>query len=411
MTQTAELIETETTALAVININPVAVYTNAEAFDEYLARVRKKVTEGFTPDLTTDKGRKAIASQAFVVTKEKTALVAAGKKLTEDARAMIKSVTEARNGMEERLDALAKEVRRPLTEWEEREAARVKRCEDAIKQLRAHAVISFDETAASVQVRWAAVNDVVIDAAEFGEFLDMAEQLKASALDALDAGFKRLTKEEADRAELEALRAAKAEQERIAAEQAAEAERVRLEAEAVEQRRVEAEEREAARVAAEKRRADEIAAAAEKARLDAIAQAEADAAAELAAAEAKAAAELAAAEAKAAQELADQQAAHKAKLDQIEAERAEERRIAKAAEDKREAERIAKERAEQAAADLAEKTRREDEARTADRVHRSNVLKAAKEALIAQCDIDEPTAKKIVIAIMAGEIPAISIKF
>jgi len=400
MTKTAQLIENEPTALAVININPVAVYTNAEAFDEYYERVKAKVTEGFTPDLTTDKGRKAIASQAFVVVKEKTALVAAGKKLTEDARAMIKQVNEARNGMEERLDALAKEVRRPLTEWETAENERVKWCELMIGELREAATVQIGETALEVGDRLADIEALVIDASLYQEFAEMAESLKATAVQSLTAALARVRKEEADRAELEALRAAQIERDRIAAEQAAEAERLRLEAEAVELDRIEAERQEAALKAAQEAEAAKIEAAREQARLDAIAQAEAEARAEIAESERKAAEALAAQQAESERILAEERANAQAEIDRLEAEAA----IARAAERERQ-------RIEQAAADLAEKTRREDEARTADRAHRSSVLKTAKESIMATCDIDEPLAKKIILAIAAGEIPNVSIRF
>lgn len=66
--------------------NPVAVFTNEKLFGEFVAKVRAEV-DAFEPDLTTDKGRKAIASLAYKVSQSKTALDEAGKALTEEKRA------------------------------------------------------------------------------------------------------------------------------------------------------------------------------------------------------------------------------------------------------------------------------------------------------------------------------------
>lgn len=53
----------------------------------------------------------------------------------------------------------------------------------------------------------------------------------------------------------------------------------------------------------------------------------------------------------------------------------------------------------------------EDARRQADIEHRGNVMRAAKEALIEHGGIGEATAKKIVLAIVAGTIPAVTVKF
>jgi len=60
-----------------------------------------------------------------------------------------------------------------------------------------------------------------------------------------------------------------------------------------------------------------------------------------------------------------------------------------------------------------EDRRRQEEAkakREADQAHRTAVKTKAKEAIIS-CGADEETAKKIVMAIIAGEIPAVRMEF
>ncbi|MEG8223851.1 hypothetical protein OSJ57_25115, partial [Sphingomonas sp. HH69] len=48
--------------------------------------------------------------------------------------------------------------------------------------------------------------------------------------------------------------------------------------------------------------------------------------------------------------------------------------------------------------------------RDADKAHRTKVKAAAKTAIMS-CGADEDTARKIVMAIIAGEVPAVSLRF
>jgi colicin import membrane protein len=54
----------------------------------------KRETDALDADVTTEKGRKAIASMAYKVARTKTAIDEAGKKLNEEARARINAVDE-----------------------------------------------------------------------------------------------------------------------------------------------------------------------------------------------------------------------------------------------------------------------------------------------------------------------------
>ena len=85
--------------------------------------------------------------------------------------------------------------------------------------------------------------------------------------------------------------------------------------------------------------------------------------------------------------------------------RAEEAEDARKAEAQAQAER---ERQEKAKADAEAEAQRK---READRKHRGSVMGAAKEALMTHAGITEEAAKAAVLAIAAGEIPNVSIKF
>jgi len=370
-----------TDLIAIAAQNPVAILTDAERFDAFYAKVKAEV-DAHVPDLTTEKGRKAIASLAFKVVKTKTALDDAGKKLTEDKRKEIAAVDEARRNIRTKLDALRDEARRPLTEWEEAEEARQANAKAAREGIAAKAVVTLDDTAAHVEARLSFLEAMTLAPALFGDDLPIAQAELTRAVEALQLAHARLLKEEADRQELERLRKeavereAREAEERAAAEARAREERERQEREAAEARAKAAEE-ERARKAAE----------------------EAAAAAQRAADQAKAEAERAAREEQEARDRAHQEAlaAERRAREQAEAQ-------AKAEQDRREREeREAKAKAD---AEAAAKARRE-----ADIAHKSEILRAAKEAVMEATGLPEPKAKAVIQAIASGLVPNVAVSF
>ena len=78
-------------------------------------------------DVTTLKGRKEIASLAHKVSRSKIVLDSLGKGLVGRWKEKSKAVDLERKQIRDRLDALRDEVRKPLTEWEETEKARIEK--------------------------------------------------------------------------------------------------------------------------------------------------------------------------------------------------------------------------------------------------------------------------------------------
>lgn len=74
---------------------PLAVITDAKVYSEFYEKLRQ-IADEFEADVSTDKGRKEIASLAYKVARTKTAIDDAGKKLNEEARAKINAVDEDR---------------------------------------------------------------------------------------------------------------------------------------------------------------------------------------------------------------------------------------------------------------------------------------------------------------------------
>ncbi|MEH3121207.1 MAG: hypothetical protein PGN16_04370 [Sphingomonas phyllosphaerae] len=369
----AEAPVTGTDIAVQVQHEPAIVLLDAGKRDDLFDHIQREI-DAFEPDLTTTKGRDAIKALAYKITRTKTAIDAAGKTLNEEARAKINVVDAARRVARDRLDQLAEDVRRPLTEWEDAEKARVAECEATIARIASAGTVTLDDTAASVRERGAEIWSIEISADRFGSLADRATTAKAHTVDLLKTALARLTKEEADRVELERLRAEAAqrdERERQEREAQEAEERAANEAREAEARRVAAEQAEAERVARIEREATERA------------QREAEAAA------------------RAEQERRDREHADALAAERRRAEEAE--RAAQAERDRIASEEAARQReAEQAAAAQAK--------RDADQKHRTKVKTAAKQALIT-CGADEETARKIVVAILASEIPNVSLRF
>ena len=283
----------EVTDLVVIEkSNAMAIFTSKEQLDPLLEKIETEA-RSLVPDLTTKKGRDAIASMAHKVARSKTYIDNAGKDLVAELKALPKQIDESRRIVRERLDALKDEVRRPLTEWEA-EQERIK-AEEAMNAMHAEALVMNEELdrqrAAQIEAdhEMALLMNDAFDrelaekkAEEERQRIAHEEELKRQAAEKakreaeekaaaeLAAAKKReddaiaakaqaelLAKQAQERAEQEAKdAAAKAEAEKKAA---IEAEQRKAQEEADRIKR-EAEQKEAARLAEEKRIADEKAA-------------------------------------------------------------------------------------------------------------------------------------------------------
>lgn len=133
----------EVTDLVVIEKqNAMAVFTTKEQLDPIIEVIEKEA-RSLVPDVSTRKGRDAIASMAHKVARSKTYIDNAGKDLVAELKALPKQIDESRRIVRERLDALKDEVRKPLTEWEA-EQERIK-AEEAMNAMHAEALEMNEE--------------------------------------------------------------------------------------------------------------------------------------------------------------------------------------------------------------------------------------------------------------------------
>ncbi|HHI2846653.1 TPA: hypothetical protein ACP43P_003017 [Klebsiella pneumoniae] len=258
--------------------NAMAVFTNNDQLDPLIEAIEKEA-RSLVPDVTTKKGRDAIASMAHKVARSKTYIDNAGKDLVAELKALPKQIDESRRVVRERLDALKDEVRRPLTEWEA-EQERIK-AEEAMLALHVEALAMNEDFDRQLAARIESDHEMALlmndafdheqaDKAAEAERQRIAheEEIKrmaaAAAAREVEQRAQREREEAAHREAVLKAQAEQAERDRIAAEQkaeadkkaAVEAERRKAQEEADRIRR-EAEQREQARLAEEKRKADE----------------------------------------------------------------------------------------------------------------------------------------------------------
>ncbi|MFH3156353.1 hypothetical protein ACTM9O_26265 [Citrobacter freundii] len=269
----------EVTDLVVIEkSNAMAIFTSKEQLDPLLEKIETEA-RSLVPDVSTRKGRDAIASMAHKVARSKTYIDNAGKDLVAELKALPKQIDESRRIVRERLDALKDEVRRPLTEWEA-EQERIK-AEEAMNATHAEALemnIKFDQELAA---KFEADHEMALlmndkfdrDREEQRRLAEQAQRERDERLKQEAAEQARRDAEAKHKAEIEAsarreaeekARAELAERQRIEAEQRAAREKQEAEARAecekaaaVEAERLKAKQAEEARLAEQKRIADE----------------------------------------------------------------------------------------------------------------------------------------------------------
>jgi colicin import membrane protein len=385
-------------------------------------------------DISTAKGREAIASLNHYVARSKTFIDGKRKELVADEKRRLAAIDAEGKVYWNRLESLQKEVTRELDAWKEADSKRCALLEYKVSKMAELGSVGHGATTYEIECRIAEVD--ALDMSNMQEFTSRAELAESQTRKALATALEESQQRDAEKSENERLRKEAAEREqkerdeRIAkearekAQREAEEERHRIEqekfaaearAKQAEAARVEserlAEERRVAAEArakqdaeeAEKRHNEAVAAAAKKAEDDRIAFEAAE----------KRRAEIAEAQRKEAEERHARDLQEQKERAEREAKVAEERRQreAKEAADRAERDRVAALEAErERVAAEARKVAAETEARERDKKHKSAVMGAAKDALIA-AGIPEEHAKAAVLAIQRGQVPAVRIEF
>lgn len=350
----------------------LAVYSAPKGLEPWLQQIRTEI-DGFTPDISTRKGRDAIASMAYKIARSKTALDDVGKKLVADLKEVPKLIDAERKRVRDTLEAWQEEVRRPLNEWQAAEDARVDKHNYAIERIRLLAVNLDGITAEDLADRVTKLEAITLGDA-WEEFEPEAARAKDKALGLLRTALTARHQYEAEQLELTRLRKEKEERDKKDHEE-------RIAREAAERATREAEEKAQREREAGAQRVRDEQAAAEKRENDL----------KLQAAESERRAEQAKRE--------KAEAEQKAERDRLEAEERQQQAVEQARLD------------EKARADAAaDEVLRQQREREADQAHKVKIMGAAKEALMSM-NITEELAKAIVLKIARREVPHITINF
>lgn len=251
-----------------IQQNPLAVFTTENGLDPLLGQIKIEV-DAFIPDMSTDKGRKEIASFAHKIARARTTLDTIGKDLKASIMEQPKQIDAERRRVREILEGWQAQVRAPLTEFEEAEKARIAEIQKRIDEITALPE-QLKEHGATSEIIAKKIEEITTEQFDYQEIQSDADAAKFVAIQKLTA-----LKAEVEKAEIEAK---EAEAKRLEAEKIAQAEReAKIKAEAEAKAKADAEQAiKAAQEAEEraKREAQEASERAEKARIEAAAKAE-----------------------------------------------------------------------------------------------------------------------------------------
>jgi chromosome segregation ATPase len=229
-----------------------AFFSDGKNLDEVYGHI-EKMAKGLVADISTKEGFSQIKSCARQIASAKTKIDNLGKQVVAELKELPKIIDANRRNFRERMEALQDEIRRPVTEIEEREAE-IDRIKAVHQQL-----ISADS--ATIRQNIETVKAIALTAEKWKESLEKATKAVEGEINALETMLKAAEKREEEARELEELRRKQEEAERIIREQRIKEEaekKAREEAEAraaAEKARMEREKQEAERKAAEAERA------------------------------------------------------------------------------------------------------------------------------------------------------------
>lgn len=247
-----------TTELAVFErieaITPADIF-NPDYFGPYLIAIREHVTaKAATLDISTETNRRDLAALAYKVGRSKTFIDAQRKALVSDEKKRLAKIDAVGKSHWEYLESLQHEVRKPLTDWEDAEKARVAQHEANLKETEDcgnNAMQTWNAyTAEAIRDR---MNEIKNDPWDYQEFTVRAAGVKGEALRQMADALAKREAYEAEQEELARLRAESAardqveREQRIAREATEKADRESAEREAKARRETEAAEARAAR--------------------------------------------------------------------------------------------------------------------------------------------------------------------
>lgn len=345
-------------------------FLGEKGLDPVLDKIEKEIKQ-FVPDMSTQKGRDEIRSFAYKIRQSKTYIDGIGKNLVDELKKQPKLIDAERKRVRDKLDEWRDEVRKPLTEYEEREKERVFKIQNRIEAIKEIGETNplLDSENLKKEKEYLLKTFPLDDS--WDEFKDLAKMSLDNTNTYLDNIIDRAIEREEKEAELEKLK-------KEALEREAKEREERIKREAEENARREAEAEMKKKHEEEKRKIEE-----EKRKLE---------------------------DEKKQVELALQKEKEEKERAIVEAKRKEEERIAE--EKRKEQERINAEKRKKGQ-ELAKKKEEEriEKERLANIAHRESVEKTVAESLLSSGCVSRDFCDLLVKTIANGEIPHLEIKY
>lgn len=209
--------ETSKELIVVDSLNPIELFAG-DGMEPLLTRIETEV-RSYSLDISTAAGREEVVSVAYKITRSKTTLDKMGKDLGEEYRKKVNALNAKRNMAVTRLESLRHEIRKPLTDWENAEKARVQKHQDGIADIKRLDMCSPVTPSASIQAAIERLSQ--FHGRDWQEFDSMAKTTISQVFESLTKKLEESKRNEAEREELARLRAA--EQDRLKAEAEAKA--------------------------------------------------------------------------------------------------------------------------------------------------------------------------------------------
>ena len=214
------------------DVSKITVFESSK-LDDLINQIEIEA-KSLVADPKTAKGRAALISEAFKVTKSKTHIAALGRGSIEEHSTIVKVVTRAVRDMESRLSAIATAVKQPAIDWERDELARKVKIDGRISDIFKLAADVQNLSSAELHLR---IDDVVaVNTSLCEEFQKAAVSAKEEVLSQLTIALPIAEIREKNAAELKRLQDAEAK--RLAEQVIVDAEKARVERERVDAERM-----------------------------------------------------------------------------------------------------------------------------------------------------------------------------
>lgn len=182
--------------------NALTVFTTTNGLDPIIDRIRQEVSS-LVPDVSTKKGRDAIASAAMKVARSKTYLDGVGKELVDKLKEQPKLIDAERKRVRDILDSLKDEIRKPLTDWETAEESRIQSIKSRIIAMQSH---PEELTIRNIELHISRLKKTDVTDGSFQEFGGEAAVVKLSSIEKFEKLLEDVINKENKQKELERLK-------------------------------------------------------------------------------------------------------------------------------------------------------------------------------------------------------------